>query len=70
MKKLICEKGFTSVELIMSLMMSLMMIIGAWGWTWNIIKIVGSDFDPLAGMVILRCIGVFVVPLGVVLGFL
>lgn len=41
-----------------------------WGWVWNIVKIADSSFDPLSAIVVLRCIGVFVAPLGVVLGFI
>ena len=66
MKILACEKGFTVVELVLCIVGGL----GTWGWIWNIVKITGSDFDPLTGMVILRCIGVFIAPLGAVLGFL
>ena len=42
----------------------------AYGWVMNIVAIAGSTFDPLTGLVVLRCIGVFVAPLGVVLGYL
>jgi hypothetical protein len=40
------------------------------GWIANIVKLCGSDFDPLTGMVVLRVIGVIVAPLGAVLGYL
>jgi hypothetical protein len=39
------------------------------GWIWNVVKIVQSGFDVFSGMLIARCIGVFVAPLGAVLGF-
>ena len=45
-------------------------LIGGAGWIWNIVKIVQSGFDVITGMLIARCIGVFVAPLGAVLGFL
>ena len=41
-----------------------------YGWIMNIIAIAGSSFDPLTGTVILRIIGVFIPPLGAVMGFL
>ena len=39
------------------------------GWIWNVVKIVQSDFAVITGMFIARCIGVFVAPLGAVLGY-
>lgn len=43
--------------------------LGAGGWIANIVKIVGSDFGHITGMLVMRIIGVFVAPLGAVLGF-
>ena len=40
------------------------------GWVWNIVKIIGTGFDVFTGMLIARCIGVFIAPLGAVLGYL
>jgi hypothetical protein len=42
-------------------------IIGAIGWIMNIIQI--AQADALSGLVILRAIGIFMFPLGAVLGF-
>lgn len=39
------------------------------GWIWNVVKIVQSGFEIWNGMLIARCIGVFVAPLGSVLGW-
>lgn len=41
----------------------------AYGWISNIVKLIDSNFDPLIGMVVARGIGIFVAPLGAVLGF-
>ena len=60
------QRGFTILELLMAVLM----IGGLIGWVWNIVKIVQSGFDVITGMFIARCIGVFFVPLGAVLGFL
>lgn len=60
------QKGFTLAEVVFVLVF----LIAAWGWTWNIIKVAGSDFSVLTGMLVLRVIGIFVAPLGVVMGFL
>ena len=43
---------------------------GMWGWVWNIIKIAGSDFGTITGLLVMRVIGVFLAPLGAVMGFL
>ena len=40
------------------------------GWILNVIAIFGSSFDPLTGVVVLRCIGVFVPPIGAVMGYI
>lgn len=58
------QHGFTLAELIVVIVI----VIGVCGWVWNIVKIAGSD--AINAMVILRCIGVFIAPLGSVLGFL
>jgi hypothetical protein len=47
---------------------ALILVLGV-GWVWNIVKIVQSGFDVITGMFIARCIGVFVAPLGSVLGY-
>lgn len=39
------------------------------GWIENIIKIAGSDFGHLSGVLILRVVGIFIVPLGSVMGY-
>ena len=40
-----------------------------YGWFWNIIKIVHFDFNHFSGMIIARIIGVFLAPLGALLGY-
>lgn len=59
------QKGFTSVEL----MVVVIWLAGVVGWCLNIYKIIGSDFGMLTGMLVARIIGVFVAPLGAILGF-
>lgn len=39
-----------------------------WGYVLNIIAIVHTIDLPVSGMFILRCIGIFVAPLGAILG--
>ena len=60
------QRGFTIIEVLIVLFV----FVGGAGWIWNIAKIVQSGFDVITGMFIARCIGVFVAPLGAVLGYL
>lgn len=45
-------------------------IAAVYGWIANIVKFFGASFDPLTGAVVLRGIGVFVPPIGAIMGFL
>ena len=54
----------------LALVFVIVALVGAWGWISNIIKLASMDFGGVTGMLVLRAIGVFVAPLGVVLGFL
>ena len=47
-----------------------LVLIGAGGWIANVVKIVGTGCADFNGMLIARCIGVFIAPLGAVLGYL
>ena len=61
------QKGFASFQLIVLLIA----LIGTGGWIANIFKLVSVDI-PLAefgAMEILRIVGIFLAPLGSVLGF-
>lgn len=59
------QHGFVSYELFIVMLV----IAGIGGWVANIFKLAGSTFDPITGIVVLRAIGVFVAPLGSVLGY-
>lgn len=39
------------------------------GWVMNIITLMGIINDPITGMFILRVVGIFIPPLGGVLGY-
>lgn len=43
-------------------------ILGIVGWIANLVVLYGASFDPLTGPVILRIVGIFVAPLGAILG--
>jgi len=43
----------------------------AGGWVANIVKLVGMDpFWPMTGLGVARVVGIFLAPLGAVLGFI
>ena len=54
----------------LALVLLIVALVGAWGWISNIIKLASMDFGGITGILVLRAIGVFVAPLGAVLGFL
>jgi hypothetical protein len=41
-----------------------------YGWIANVITIAQSDFSTFTGMLILRIAGIFVAPLGAILGYI
>jgi len=61
--------GFTITELMTAILVSTLIIGAAWGWVWNIIKLVGMGLDPITGLLIVRAIGIFVVPVGCIVGY-
>lgn len=60
------QKGFTVVEVIIAALI----IAGGIGWVWNIVKLIGMGLDPITGLLIVRAIGIFVPPVGAVVGYL
>lgn len=53
---------------IFSLAAFIVFVIGAFGWVLNIVAI--ADSVAFSGMLVLRAVGIFVAPLGAVLGFI
>lgn len=60
------QRGFTAPQLLVVMLF----LAGVVGWVLNVIAIAGSDFGQITGMLVLRCVGIFVAPLGCVLGYL
>ena len=58
--------GYTIVEVIVGLFL---LVCGV-GWVWNIVRLVGMDFDHITGVLVVRAIGIFVPPLGAVMGYI
>lgn len=46
----------------------LILLVG--GWVMNLVEIVNYDFASITGMIILRIAGIFIAPLGAVLGWI
>jgi hypothetical protein len=49
-------------------MFSLMGLIGFGGWIANFIKLIHASNDPVTVLIGLRVVGIFVAPLGAILG--
>ncbi len=60
------QSGYTAVEVAILLIF----LLGAPGWIWNIVKIAHTCCTPIDGMLVLRIIGIFVAPLGAVIGYI
>lgn len=41
-----------------------------YGWIMNIVALAGSNFSDLNGILVLRIAGIFVAPLGTVMGYI
>lgn len=46
-----------------------LLVVTLIGWVMNIKALIGIIDGPVTGMLILRAIGIFVAPLGVILGY-
>lgn len=60
------QKGYAALQLVMVAVF----LLGVGGWIANIVKIINAGFDVFTGILIARCIGVFIAPLGAVLGYI
>ena len=59
------QQGFSAPELVIAVGV----LAGIVGWVMNIFDIVAAVSDPITAMFILRCVGIFVAPLGAILGY-
>lgn len=64
------QLGFTVTELLLVLFFGFLALAGGVGWVWNIVKLVDMTLDPITGLLIVRVIGIFIPPLGAVVGYL
>ena len=47
-----------------------LVIVLCYGWVANIITLYNSNFDTITGQLVLRVVGIFVAPLGTIMGYL
>ena len=55
---------------LIDLIILVLIVVATIGYIWNIVKLFGAISDPVTVMLVLRCIGVVVAPLGIVVGYL
>lgn len=63
------QKGYTIIELLLAFFMLVIIPGAVIGWVWNIVKLCAMSFDPLTGLLVVRAIGIFVPPVGAVVGY-
>jgi hypothetical protein len=61
------QKGSAGIVILIWFVLA---VVTIGGWVANVVKLFDSAFDPLTGEVVLRIVGVFLPPLGVVMGYL
>lgn len=65
-KQIAKQAGFTLIKLFLSVLL----IAGMGGWIANIVKLAGMHFEPITTILVIRVVGIFVPPVGAVMGFL
>lgn len=61
--------GYTIIELLLAFFMLVILPGAVIGWVWNIIKLCAMTFDPFTGLLAVRIVGIFVPPVGAVVGY-
>lgn len=67
--KLFQYKNSNKTAVVVAVMYLVVFFFAAYGWIANFVKFVGILADPIGTMFVARLVGIFAVPLGVVLGF-
>ena len=60
-------KLFSDVIIPIGLLVFIVALVS--GWILNIYCVATGSFDPITGLMVLRVVGIFIPPLGAVLGF-
>ena len=55
---------------IVNILMGSTIIAGVVGWIANLVQIVGMVSDPITALFLLKCVGLFMAPIGSVLGII
>ena len=63
-------KKETVSTIIVAIVVAIFVIVGTGLWGANVYKLATSDFSQITGMIVVRVIGVFVAPVGVICGAL
>lgn len=64
------NSGYTLIELIFTVFFLVIIPAAIGGWIWNIVKLIAMTFDPITGLLVVRIIGIFVPPVGAIVGYL
>lgn len=64
------QLGYTLTELLMALFLLVGAVGGGIGYVWNILKLIDMGLDPLTGLLIVRAVGIFVPPVGMIAGYI
>lgn len=64
------QRGSTSADGVIAFALLALVLAAFVGWVMNIVKIAGADFGDITGVLVLRVVGVFMAPVGAVLGFI
>lgn len=59
------KSGFTSSEVLFTIFL----LFCGYGWIANMVKVFLTVNDPATGKFILRMIGIFIAPIGIILGY-
>jgi prepilin-type N-terminal cleavage/methylation domain-containing protein len=64
------NKGFTMGELLVVIMIAALILVCPLGWCMNIAKLTKCDFKEPYKAEIIRGVGIFAVPVGVIAGYM
>ena len=70
MKSLKSQSGATLIELVLVLFYLSILGFGGYGWIHNLVTLFHSTLSSFTGEIILRIVGIFVFPVGMVMGYL
>jgi hypothetical protein len=62
-------KNYRNMSTTAALLYLALIVAFIYGWIANIVMIAQSDLSTITGMLILRVAGIFVAPLGAILGY-